>query len=254
MNCPECQELLQRRLDGEPLLDRTELNQHLAACPECRERHAAAGLLEEGLRLLPRPTPPAHLAQRTAEQLIRDRLMRLRRRRVWASLALAASVLLAALAGYFALWPEGQKQPVAVAPPAKKDPPPRDGPTLRQGAQEARQALGALADRVGDQLRDQGGLFGATRPAAPSAISCARCRRCRPRSRSLGTNPLGGDIRWARCPAQGARARPWAVICKNCGVERAPKPTRLPSLFVSFFFLFFFFFLGLPPRTLGNST
>jgi hypothetical protein len=164
MNCPECQELLQRRLDGEPLLDRTELNQHLAACPECRERHAAAGLLEEGLRLLPRPTPPAHLAQRTAEQLIRDRLMRLRRRRVWASLALAASVLLAALAGYFALWPEGQKQPVAVAPPAKKDPPPRDGPTLRQGAQEARQALGALADRVGDQLRDQGGLFGFAAP------------------------------------------------------------------------------------------
>ena len=36
MNCPECQELLQRRLDGEILANSPELERHLSECLACR--------------------------------------------------------------------------------------------------------------------------------------------------------------------------------------------------------------------------
>src|SRR5262245_5989505 len=115
MNCLECQELLQRRLDGEPLQDRAELDRHLVACPECRERHAAAQVLADGLKLLPRAAPPEGLAQRLAARVLGDRAVRLRRR-VWGGVALAASLLLAAMAGYLWLVP-GPPGPIARIPP-----------------------------------------------------------------------------------------------------------------------------------------
>ncbi|MCI0463847.1 MAG: zf-HC2 domain-containing protein [Gemmataceae bacterium] len=198
MNCPECQELLQRRLDGEPLLDCAELQQHLAACSECRERHAAVARLEEGLRLLPRPTPPAELAQRTAEQVLRDRRVRIRRR-VWVGVAIAASVLLVALTGYLGLWPWGQPQQVVIAPPEKKEPPEPEGPTIREGAQEAREALAALVDRFADRVREQGGLFDVAAPI--QYVSTDQLPQV-----NLLTQPLGSTTQGLRQTNEGISA------------------------------------------------
>lgn len=152
MNCPECQELLQRRLDGEDTADRVDVQAHLASCAECRERHAAAALLLEGLRALPRPAVPPGLEDRTCAALLRDRH---NRRRFWfragAGLALAASLLITAFGlGWldFLFAPPGQA-PVAVSPP--KDPPaPRPEPVLTQSLAEVKVALAKVAEGVAD--------------------------------------------------------------------------------------------------------
>jgi hypothetical protein len=148
MNCLECQEILQQRLDGRPVPDRAALDRHLASCPECRERHAAVAPLREGLRALPRAEPPADLAERTTTLLLRDRLTRLRRRRVWAGVALAASVLVA-VAGYLWLNPSRTDQPTAKAPQPKspQSAPEKTGPSLRESVGEAREGLAALVGR-----------------------------------------------------------------------------------------------------------
>src|SRR5262245_13175670 len=148
MNCLECQEILQQRLDGRPVPDRAALDRHLASCPECRERHAAVAPLLKGLRALPRAEPPADLAERTTALLLRDRLTRLRRRRLWAGVALAASVL-GAVAGYLGLNPSRTEQPAAKAPQPKapQSAPEKTGPSLRESVGEAREGLAALVGR-----------------------------------------------------------------------------------------------------------
>jgi predicted anti-sigma-YlaC factor YlaD len=103
MNCPEAQAWLQCRLDGEAP-DGTGLDAHLAACPACREAHAAAGRLLEGLRRRVAPVPPANLAGRIVLQVLADRGRRLTRRRLLygaglAAAAMAAAVLLAVWTG-----------------------------------------------------------------------------------------------------------------------------------------------------------
>jgi hypothetical protein len=101
MNCPECQDLLQRRLDGDLPPARTALDGHLAECAECRARHIAAQRLADGLRLLPRPVPPAGLAQRIVSRALEQRRTdRAWRRRTWTAAAVAAGLLLLVLAGY----------------------------------------------------------------------------------------------------------------------------------------------------------
>src|SRR5437764_314314 len=144
MNCLECQELLQRRLDGQPVPDRAALDGHLASCPECRERHAAVAPLLQGLRALPQADPSPDLAERTSALLLRDRLAR-RRRRLWGGVALAASLLLTA-AGYLWLNPSRPDQPIAKGPTPKpaKLPPEKTGPSLREEVGEAREALATL--------------------------------------------------------------------------------------------------------------
>src|SRR5271166_1397366 len=130
MNCLECQDVLQQRLDGDPIADRAALDLHLAACAECRARHAAAQRLEEGLRGTPRPTPPADLTDRTVARVLDDRLRRLRlRRRV--GFLLAASLLLAAVGAYFSLQ-SGPAQTVVVQVVVKAPETPADsGVSLR---------------------------------------------------------------------------------------------------------------------------
>ncbi len=157
MNCLECQELLQRRLDGLPVPDRAGLDRHLATCPECRERHAAVALLREGLRALPRPQPPADLAGRTAALVLHDRARRVRLRR-WAGVALAA-VLLLAVGAYLWLVPSRPGESPTAERPASKD---REGPkgaksvpSLRKEVDEARDALAALAGRFGEVAREE---------------------------------------------------------------------------------------------------
>ena len=81
MNCPECRQLLQQALDGDRLEDRLDLDQHLAACPVCRDLYAAAQALEGSLRFPERPVPPACLADRIVAQVLADRRARLSFRR-----------------------------------------------------------------------------------------------------------------------------------------------------------------------------
>jgi predicted anti-sigma-YlaC factor YlaD len=103
MNCTESHDLLQQRLDGEPIADRAALDQHLSACLDCRLLHAAAGRLEDGLRLLTPPAVSTALTTMIVDQVLDDRLHRLRVRRWFTTAALAASLLLAVFLGY-ATW------------------------------------------------------------------------------------------------------------------------------------------------------
>ena len=81
MNCLECQELLQRRLDGEPLADSAALEQHLRVCPTCREQHQSAQLMLDGLRAVPPPPTPAYLGPRIVAAVVRDQRVQSRFRR-----------------------------------------------------------------------------------------------------------------------------------------------------------------------------
>jgi hypothetical protein len=149
MNCPECHDLLQQRLDGRPAADRAALERHLSDCPDCRERHAAARLLERGLRALKRPTPPADLGRHIASRVLAERRQSLRFRRLL-PLAAAAALLLITLGGYLWLrsWtplPGPDRSPVAQ----EKKPP--EAPSLRRHVEEAGSAAVALAGRVADE-------------------------------------------------------------------------------------------------------
>ena len=158
MNCPECQDVLQRRLDGEPVPRSAALDAHLAECAECRERHAAARRLLDGLRRLPAAGAPADLTRRILAGVERDRAERRRRARrgLAVTLALAASILLMAAAGY--VWlprPAANDGPVASIPKPpdeRKAPAPRE--PLPDGTRTAIASLtGKLADRTLDQAR-----------------------------------------------------------------------------------------------------
>jgi hypothetical protein len=104
MNCPECLDLLQRRLDGEVLAECATVDSHLAECPECRARHAAVQQLVDGIRLLPRPMPPVGLGQRIAGQALFDldkrRAVQAFRRRLTIAGSIAASLLVAGVTAF----------------------------------------------------------------------------------------------------------------------------------------------------------
>ena len=155
MNCLECQEILQQRLDGQPVADRAALEQHLATCTECRERHAAAALLLEGLRNLAQPQPSPALAERTTALVLRERRIRQFRRRFWTGLAVAASLLFA-VAGYLWLNRSPAEPPFVKGPAPKpqKQPPQKVDPGLRKSVGEAREALAALLGQAADKVRE----------------------------------------------------------------------------------------------------
>jgi hypothetical protein len=101
MNCPDYHDQLHQHLDGQAPVGRAALDQHLAACAACREYHAAAQRLTEGMRLMGRPVPPADLAGRVVARVLAERRAAVRfRRRLWTAAAVAAGLLLMALAGY----------------------------------------------------------------------------------------------------------------------------------------------------------
>lgn len=185
MNCLECQELLQRRLDGETGPGPLALEQHLAKCQSCRHTHAAGLLLLEGLKALP-PVPrlPADFAQRMTRNVLRDRQHRQARmrRRVWLTVGLAASILLTVWAG--SVWlprrhepaplVDGHKTPPTAQPPqhgaAEGKPKSNDSdlPSKKQGDEpaplartmdEARSNVVAGLARLADQTKEQARLF-----------------------------------------------------------------------------------------------
>src|SRR5689334_125799 len=98
MNCHDCQQRLQARLDGAAVPADDAVEAHLAACPECRALSDAAARLEAGLRLFTPPALPDALAARVAAGVLADRRRRRVRRLVFASVAVAASLLVGFLA------------------------------------------------------------------------------------------------------------------------------------------------------------
>jgi len=162
MRCPECEVLLQRRLDGEAVADGATLDKHLAECADCRERfYSATRLLEEALPALQRTgSPSVDWTDRTIAALLSDY-----RRRRWrfyrrTALATAAGVLLAILAGWYGtqvLQPHGPKQGVQARNELKPEGPSEKTaePTLPQTVAEAEAAVKSLSNRIAENTVEQ---------------------------------------------------------------------------------------------------
>jgi hypothetical protein len=152
MNCRDCHDLLQARLDG--AADAPEaLQRHLKECPECAALAGAADRLATGLRLLAPPAPPADLASRIVGRVVQDRRARRHRRRRWASagtLAVAASLLLAI---GLRVWRPGPQGPPPPAGPqsARVEPAPAEAETLRESVAQAGSAMAALTGRTAEE-------------------------------------------------------------------------------------------------------
>jgi hypothetical protein len=169
MNCLECQEILQRRLDSGSTAPNPALDQHLAQCAPCRERHAAACRLLDGLGAFPRPTLPAAFAARVVDAVLRDRARRRARvrRSLYVTAALAASILIMLLIAYFRplISGEGKTDPGQmvdvvprhdVVPPnvpdTKKEPEKKDERKAPR-ADTFASLTGRLADKTLDQAK-----------------------------------------------------------------------------------------------------
>ena len=157
MNCLECQDLLQKRLDGERIAA-AALDRHLTECAACREQHAGALRLLDGLKRVPKPALASGFAQAMAAQVVRDRRHRQEkmRRRVVLTMALAASVLLMLFAAYYWLPPPaGKDEPKVVDNHKPVKVPPKDPVVPKENPKpEPRHALSALTDRLADTTRD----------------------------------------------------------------------------------------------------
>jgi hypothetical protein len=155
MNCLECQEWLQRRLDGDEDTVPAAVEQHRVECARCREQHNAALRLLEGLKQLPPYPPRPGLAQSVTAKVLHERRQRQARvrRRVFVTMALAASIMLLVLGPYYLMPNLPHDVPKAPDPVVKKDdkrpePPRQDRPV------EPRDALASLSERIADTTRD----------------------------------------------------------------------------------------------------
>jgi predicted anti-sigma-YlaC factor YlaD len=156
MNCHAYQSLLQQRLDGTPI-ESPEAMEHLRACAECQTLEKASRRLEASLRRLTSPVPPPDLAQRIAKRVLMDRrrVQRRARRRLAATFALAACLLVA-----LALrldWPISReafdtgrtaRNVTKVPPIPQKQSSP---PTLRESVAEASGAVASLTSQTADE-------------------------------------------------------------------------------------------------------
>lgn len=159
MKCHECQELIQKRLDGDAVASEA-LEQHLSECPDCRERNAAALMLLEGVKQLPRPSLAPDFASTLAAEIVRDRRQRMEkmRRRLVLTFALAASVVIMLLVAY--AWmprtpvdvPQPKDDFVKQAPKKDDSIKKKDEPIAKKA--EPRSPLSGLTDRVADATRD----------------------------------------------------------------------------------------------------
>jgi hypothetical protein len=159
MTCVECQEYLQRVLDGELDAGGTAVAEHLAACVSCSPLQTAGRRLQEGLRQVAAPHLPQDFAERVVARVVADQLHRHRlRRRLFATAALAASLLLAVFAGY--RW-YNAKEPNPASPEnmansgdtTPKDPTPTPSP--RERVTGAGEAVASLSRRATEETVEQ---------------------------------------------------------------------------------------------------
>jgi hypothetical protein len=158
MNCLECQELIQQRLDDETVaVDAVDLEHHLTLCQDCRELHAAAQRLSEGLRLLFRPSPPEDLGERICGRVWVARRRRQRLRYVLAAGTLAAGLLLTVFAAYFYPRPEPhlgrQNRLVQGGQPRPIEAPPSIEGSFKEGSWAVVNLTRRLADETMGQTR-----------------------------------------------------------------------------------------------------
>jgi hypothetical protein len=160
MRCPDSEDLLQHRLDGEMYGDRADLDRHLAECALCRERHAAAArLIDGGLPTL-REGPPALWTARMISALITEHRRRRWRRNTLTAVAVAAAVLLAIVTGWFWLRPTEQDRPQSDLQARQQDTrtppaPPEKERSLRATVAEAEEAVKSLSNRIADNTVEQ---------------------------------------------------------------------------------------------------
>jgi anti-sigma factor RsiW len=147
MDCASCQELLQRYLDGEPaVLDQPTLATHLSICPDCRDWHAAAQRLLEGVRLLASPQPPRSLSGQICRQIQAERARAIGSRRLLVSSALAAGLLVVCSAVYF-----GSRSDSRIERSADLTPQKPSLPSFQRSVEEAGLAVVALTRRTADE-------------------------------------------------------------------------------------------------------
>jgi hypothetical protein len=177
MNCDDCRERLQVRLDGAALAE-DDLEAHLSGCPECRALDAAARRLVAGLLLTAAPAPPPDLAGRIAVCVINDqrRLRRLRRGLVLAgAVGVAASLLLGLLLvptdsqrtswvaqkweSVLAFFNPPYVVTVVNLPDTDIDVDPKPPASLNDNAAEATSAVASLARRTADETLSDGQLL-----------------------------------------------------------------------------------------------
>jgi hypothetical protein len=182
MNCRECQQLLQRRLDGEAVVDEAALHQHVTTCATCRGWQVAARRLREGLAAWTAPVPPADLVPRTVARVLAERSATARRRRRWRRAAVvAAGLLLVVFLG------EDRRRPTEPPPLVRR--PAADSlptaPRLRQSVEEAGSAVLALTRRAADETMGQARVL--FPPAVPPPLAGAEVleQALEPPARSL---------------------------------------------------------------------
>jgi hypothetical protein len=207
MQCHACQELVQRRLDGEEIVpaEQADAEQHLHGCAACRALTAASRRLAAGLARLTPPGPPAGLAARVLAAYHAARRARRRARLGWAAVGALAASLLVALAVRFWPAPPAPEQPPPVASgPKDRPPPPADRPDLRKSVETAGEALAALTTKTAEAAAGQTKrlLPAFTPPLGPLALDPA----LEPPARSLaeaahgvgaGLGPVTGSARRA---------------------------------------------------------
>jgi hypothetical protein len=155
MNCPEFQGLIQGWLDGQlPAPEDGAAALHLGSCPSCRQLLRAARLVNDTLGRSPWPAPPGRVSQRIQERLLHEVRTRARARRLVATTALAASLMLLAGTVYFL------SRPAADSPNVAQNPSDAAAvPSLHQQVEEASEAFVSLTERTARKTVDESRLF-----------------------------------------------------------------------------------------------
>jgi hypothetical protein len=150
MTCHDCQEHLQRMLDGEIPDRQSGLEAHLRDCSTCSELRQAARRLQTAVRLIPTPAPPAGLSRRIVDRALADHQGRTRARQRLGILAMAASVLLTLVGGYIWLRQHTPNAHQTVTRNREVSPTAPSAPSLRDSVVEAGTAVVNLTKRTAD--------------------------------------------------------------------------------------------------------
>lgn len=213
MNCPECLDFLQRRLDGSDDAVPAALEGHLAGCAECQAWFAAAQRLQEGQRCQAAPIVPAYLT----DAIVRAIALHQRRRRLlrrWlGGAAIAAGVCIALLIGYRGGNPPslepGPQARQSLSTSTERILAMSEAPSLRRSVDEARSAVAALTDELRSSTRRL--LGSASTPLqsdslAPFPTVAALEEPLEPAARSLRDSGRGVSVSLATVTGSARRA------------------------------------------------